>query len=278
MKRTPLRMPDEASAGDAGPGREVLLSRVLDQVATPADWNALDRLAMRDATVWRELALSLRQQQDLVHAVACAGNQAEMIDLEAIERADAQRKHAQRAAAIVPGPRPATTAHTAPTPREHNRAARLDRHHNVALKRRLRTVLTWSGWLAAAAVALVAVDARFAGIAPLTHPGTSPLTSSSAGESQATLIPSILAAGTGTTSSHALREYLRKGSEEGTVLGEMPRKILMQAQPASDGNGYEIVYIRQILERTRVNDIYRFSQDEAGRATPVPIQFNGGRM
>ena len=58
----------------------------------------------------------------------------------------------------------------------------------------------------------------------------------------------------------------------------MPRKILMEAQPAADGNGYEVVYIRQILERARVNDIYRFSQDETGRATPVPVQIRGGSM
>jgi hypothetical protein len=49
----------------------------------------------------------------------------------------------------------------------------------------------------------------------------------------------------------------------------MPRKVLMHAEPAADGRGYDVVYVRQIVERARVGGMYRFSQDEAGRVTPV---------
>lgn len=256
MRVATLRMPDEASAGEAaaGPSREVLLSRVLDQVATTTDWDALERMAARDATVWRELAQTVRQNQDLAHAVACAANQADMIDFESIERAELQRgvRHERR------------------TSREHNRSARQPRYEHVAFKRRLRTVATWSGWLAAAALAVAFINPDIA------RRGTSP--SLPGVENQATLIPQILSRDSGATSAEALRDYLRKGNKDGTVIGEMPRKILMEAQPAADGNGYEVVYIRQILERARVNDIYRFSQDETGRATPVPVQIRSGSM
>lgn len=251
MKIATLRMPDEVSAGD-GPSREILLSRVLDYAATPADWDALECLATRDASVWRELAQTMRQDQALTHAVACASHQADMIDLESIERAERNRgvRHDK--------------------PREQTRTARHSRHEGVAFKRRLRLVGTVSGWVAAAAIALVFTDGRLIRFNP-----PSPL---DAPTSQASLIPNLISTRESANSSDALREYLRKGNQEGTVLGEMPRKILMQAQPAADGNGYEVVYIRQILERARINDIYRFSEDEAGRTTPVPIQLTGGRM
>jgi len=252
MRLATLRMPDEVSAGDSTPSREVLVSRVLDQVATPNDWDAIERLASRDATVWRELAMSMRQNQDLLHAVACAADQADMIDVEAIERAELQR-----------GVRPQRV-------REHNRSGRQPRHEHVAFKRRLRLVGTWSGWLAAAVVAIAFLNPQLA------TRGTGPALPGA--ENQATLIPQILSRESSATSAEALREYLRKGNQDGSVIGEMPRKILMEAQPAADGNGYEVVYIRQILERARVNDIYRFSQDETGRATPVPVQIGGGRM
>lgn len=251
MRLATLRMPDEVSAGDASPSREVLLSRVLDHAATPGDWDNLEQLAARDVTVWRELALSMRQNQDLVHAVACAGDQAAMIELDVIERAEIQR--GVRAERV----------------REHNRSGRERRYEHVAFKRRLRAVATWSGWLAAAVVAVAFVNPQLAGRSGSPLPGT---------ETQASLIPQRLSRDTSTSSADALREYLRKGNQDGTVIGEMPRKILMEAQPAIDGNGYEVVYIRQILERTRVNDIYRFSEDETGRATPVPVQIRGGRM
>lgn len=251
MRLATLRMPDEVSAGDSSSSREVLLSRVVDQVATPTDWDALERLATRDSTVWRELVMSMRQNQDLVHAVNSAANQADMIDLDAIEQSELRR-----------GVR-------ADRSREHNRTARPNRHDHVAFKRRLRMVGTSSGWLAAAAIAIAFFNPQVLNRAP-----------GIARENQATLIPQILA-GAGESkdnSAEALRTYLRKGNQEGTVIGEMPRKILMEAQPAADGNGYEVVYIRQILERARVNDIYRFSQDETGRATPVPVQISGGCM
>ena len=35
--------------------------------------------------------------------------------------------------------------------------------------------------------------------------------------------------------------------------------------------GYDVVYIRQIIERARVSDPVRFTQDEAGNAKPVAV-------
>ncbi len=33
-----------------------------------------------------------------------------------------------------------------------------------------------------------------------------------------------------------------------------------------------MVYVRQVVERARVQDLYRFSRDEAGRVTPVRVR------
>jgi hypothetical protein len=61
----------------------------------------------------------------------------------------------------------------------------------------------------------------------------------------------------------------------------LPDKVLIRATPLAlkDGSiGYEIFYVRQILERAQVPDLYTFgaTQDELGRATiqPVPVRIN----
>lgn len=148
---------------------------------------------------------------------------------------------------------------------ERNRVVHAGQARNTS-GHRLRRLGALSGWLAAAAVAFFAIDGRFAHV--VQQPGTN----------EASLLPQLPRMTRDDSSSGALREYLRKGNQDGTVIGEMPRKILMQAQPAADGLGYDVVYIRQILERGKVNDLYRFSEDEAGRTTPVLIQPKAGRM
>ena len=51
---------------------------------------------------------------------------------------------------------------------------------------------------------------------------------------------------------------------------EMPTRVLVESRPADGGNGYEVLYLRQVLERTVVPDLYRFDgRDERGVATLV---------
>ena len=68
-----------------------------------------------------------------------------------------------------------------------------------------------------------------------------------------------------------LDQYRNKGREEGIVLGEVPDQVLLAAEPAPDGRGYTVMFVRQIVERRHVNDVVRFrSRDDAGNIVPIP--------
>jgi hypothetical protein len=75
------------------------------------------------------------------------------------------------------------------------------------------------------------------------------------------------------TLDDALRAYKDLGSRSGQVIGELPDKVLIDTRPASSGEGYELLYLRQFLERVHVPDLYEFAAlDEQGRPTLVRHQ------
>ncbi len=120
----------------------------------------------------------------------------------------------------------------------------------------LGRVRTWGGWAAAAMLVIAFVMQTRQGPSPsTTMPQSKP--------TEAGLLVSA---------ADAFKTYLDKGKEEGRVLGEVPDQVLVDSRPAENGNGYDVVYVRQVVERARVADLYRFSHDEAGRATPVRLQ------
>jgi hypothetical protein len=122
-----------------------------------------------------------------------------------------------------------------------------------ALGDRMRLIRTWGGWAAAAAVAMAWMIG-------------SPLSSQ-----QAVQQPSNQA-GLSLSPSQLFQNYLEKGKATGQVVGEMPDKVLLDTRPARDGDGYEIVYIRQIIECARVQDLYTVGTDEAGKPVPVKVE------
>jgi hypothetical protein len=58
---------------------ETLFDRMVTHEATPEDWDQLDAVAERDASVWRRLGLALRDHGDLVQVVDVAGDEAEAL-------------------------------------------------------------------------------------------------------------------------------------------------------------------------------------------------------
>ena len=69
-----------------------------------------------------------------------------------------------------------------------------------------------------------------------------------------------------------LQAYLERGRQENLVIAEVPERILIKTRPAA-GQGYELLFVRQILERAVVPDLYRFdAQDETGRPTLVRFE------
>ena len=70
----------------------------------------------------------------------------------------------------------------------------------------------------------------------------------------------------------ALNEYLDLGKKSGRVVAEMPERVVLESRPAPDGNGYEVLYVRQVLERATVSagDLYKLGVKEDGRTMLVP--------
>lgn len=69
----------------------------------------------------------------------------------------------------------------------------------------------------------------------------------------------------------ALSAYFDKGAEEKRVLGEMPTKLLLRTNPAASGKGYEVYFVRQIVERVEVPDLRMLSTDEFGNVRPAEV-------
>ncbi len=116
-------------------------------------------------------------------------------------------------------------------------------------------LLRWSGWAVAALVAL-------AWVSGLSNFG-------STGTMTAGLGPSTL------TAAEHYQSYLDQGRREGWVFDEVPEKILVQTRQLPTGDQIEIIFLRQILERTTVPDLYQYQgEDESGRPTLVRFQAN----
>ncbi len=122
--------------------------------------------------------------------------------------------------------------------------------------RRLRLVGSWGGWAAAASLAL------------LWSLGINPLQSGTGGQAAgpfATLQPDL-------TPDDALNQYLDTGREAGRVIREVPDRVVVRAEPLNGGRQVEVLYLRQILERQIVSQVYRESVDELGNELAVPVR------
>jgi hypothetical protein len=109
----------------------------------------------------------------------------------------------------------------------------------------------WAGWAVAACMAMAFVG----GFRLPINPG---LPQNSAGVDLTKWTPNDYVQG-----------YVNSGEKTGLVLGEVPRRLLIESRPLEQGDGFEVVYVRQFVERARVSDLVKFATDETGRAVPV---------
>lgn len=119
-------------------------------------------------------------------------------------------------------------------------------------------MLAWAGWGAAAALALVVWSGG--------RPATGPV--QTAGPS---MIPPFTQASS-VTPDEALGQYLERGRETGRVVRQLPEFVMIDSAPAPDGSGYDVLYLRQIVERARVESLPSFKVDEFGRRTTLPVR------
>jgi hypothetical protein len=190
---------------------DILITRVVDGVAAPADWDSLEALAAADPTVWRELAQAQRAEQLLKGAAAEAVAPAARVELPTV----------------------------------------IAKVGEDGLRLRLRRVGTWGGWAAAAVVTLA-----FFGKGAPANSGVQPADLSSPIRSAADFY----------------QQYLDQGKKEGRVIGELPDRVLMDAEQAQDGKGYTVVFVRQIMERTKVDSLSQISHDEEGKPCLAPAR------
>ena len=196
--------------------REILISRIVDGVASDGDWEALDRLGSTDHGVWRDLADAQRQHSRLIEAL-----DRQLAVAEAVE---------------------------------------LPEHVTLNFPSTSGKRWWWAGW---AVAALIAVGS-FSGML------SSARRNGSGGSPVVTAGPAF--DWSDVSQDELIKKYLDRGQERGSVVGQIPTKVLLETRPAEDGDGYDVYYLRQIVERVRVPVLQRTTEDELGRTRLVPVR------
>jgi hypothetical protein len=124
-------------------------------------------------------------------------------------------------------------------------------HMRARMTLRAGTAAKWGGWLAAAAVTLAWLGAGRAG----------------PGGSTAGFGPSVPG-----TVADAFKHYVDMGKQSGQVVEEVPQLVLVETKRVEGGPGYEVLYIRQVIERAIVDDLYGLGQDETGRPARIRLE------
>lgn len=109
----------------------------------------------------------------------------------------------------------------------------------------------WTGWAAAAAIVLA-----WSWFGRLPLPNSGPVGPA--------VQPASLSA------DAALAAYIERSTAENRFIRELPQ-LLIEARPTADGQGTEVTYMRQFLERAVVNDLFELSTDESGRPGAVRV-------
>lgn len=123
-----------------------------------------------------------------------------------------------------------------------------------------RVFSRWSGWAAAAMIGLAWASVM---VGDLAGNAGSTGTASSAGFDPTNWRPQ--------SRQEALNKYLEVGQKDGTVIGEIPRVLMIESRPAENGR-VEVFYLRQFMERAVVSDLYQVVQDERGQPVSIPIK------
>lgn len=246
--------------------RDVVLTKLLDGRATSEQWRALRAWTERDAVgreeVWNDLIAQSEHGDALTALVGAAGRRAGHVSAET-----------RQVIGVVGGA--ATRADEAPGRQADTR----DRDEGS--RSGVRGATDRLGWLVAAVLAVGFVTFALRAGGPSGRGGdfNGGLTETGhvgGGGAQAGLgsgLASGLSAGLATglaTPDDALGEYLRIGQQKGQVLGELPQRVVLQSRELGQGQGKEVLYLRQIVERAVVKDMYKLGTNDAGEAVMVP--------
>ena len=130
-------------------------------------------------------------------------------------------------------------------------------YYSHSLTERVRVVMTWSGWVAAAVIMLAWL-------------GVIELQSGPDGPATAQLGPSIQ----GQSPEAALEYFLEEGRKQGVVLGEPEREVIGMRQHGEDG--VQVLYVLRVPCLTTETQLYMHPTNELGHPdlkTGFPVQF-----
>ena len=201
---------------------DILISHVVDGEATAEQWRELEAIAAQEPKLWRELAEAQRDAAALRSALRVAGDLADRISLPA--------------SVDAPGERGSYDIRTY-------------RHPDLKLNR----FGTWTGWLAAAVVTIIAT-------VQFNQKRTEP---TGLDTGRAGIGDNVVQ-----TAGDLFNQYIATGQKDGSVLGEVPGPMLVESRPARSGKGFEVIFVRQVVERAIVPDLYKIDGvNDQGQAT-----------
>jgi hypothetical protein len=126
---------------------------------------------------------------------------------------------------------------------------------SLAARRAIAGWRGWTGWAAAVLLAVLWWGASWAtDIAPIGLPPLEP------GSGEAARVAGGLPVDARRTRDTSTAE----------LISELPLQVL-ETRRAADGQGLEVLYVRPLLERTRVDGVYELGVDEFGRPMPRAI-------
>ena len=73
----------------------------------------------------------------------------------------------------------------------------------------------------------------------------------------------------------AYKQLLEAGKAEGRIVSELPRQ-LVRTRVAPDGQQVEVLYVRRLLERARLDHLYERGSNDLGEPVSVPV--NSSRL
>lgn len=225
--------------------RTELIERILDGAATPAEWDAMYTLADADPAIWQEIVELQRDQAALARLSAAAGDRAAMVSAPARSTAELARLNA-----------------AVPTV-----------HMNAGEMSPLRRMPSWAGW-AVAAVLFVVLATIMQTAQPNTPGAAGGSGINTAGINPAGIVPV-------SSAQEALDAYINLGRQEERVIEELPRRVLIETRPLPAGEGFEVIYIRQLVERAKVPELFKVDAPQGDGAQPNLVRFaptQPGRM
>lgn len=234
---------------------------LLGRIATGEDrdnhaWRELEAMAQRDLEVWERAARSLHDEIVMRQSFEAALHLADGVEI------------------------PEAAFSAVPTEMENIRDERIVTI-NESLQFTPRApgapgVTHWSGWAVAALIAIAWIGAWMNPVGSLHNNGTLPLHGPGTGPAIAgPLLNGTSGASTVSfdhlTPDQAYDVYRLRGFAAGRLLEELPT-LMIETRPSADGATVEVFYIRQLLERTTIDSVYRLGEDELGRSRMVPIR------